>query len=179
MRKGGSILPLEAERRFFLKTVAAFGFGVFLGWMPRRAEAALRVGDVPSKITLNDLKANRVVIPSDFTGKVTLIHFWASWCPTCRGEMTSLEAFYTKYGGKGVVPCSIGLGENVERALSYLKDMAVSYPVLLDPNSSSRRLFGIAGIPTYYVLDRKSVIRHKILGQADRQGLDRIIRILI
>jgi cytochrome c biogenesis protein CcmG, thiol:disulfide interchange protein DsbE len=174
------MLPAGTSRRLFLRRVAAFGLGFAIpGWMARRVEAAFQMGDVPSKVTLNDLKGNSFIIPSDFTGKVALIHFWASWCPTCRGEMTALEAFYAKYGTKGVLPCSIGLGEKKETALSYLKNMTITYPVLLDPSSSSRKQFAVAGIPTYYVLDRKNVIQHKILGEANKDGLDRIIRSLL
>jgi thiol-disulfide isomerase/thioredoxin len=159
---------------------ATAGVGLVIpGWLPRRAEAAFRVGDVPSRITLSDLRGNSVIIPSDLAGQVVLIHFWASWCPTCRGEMKTLESLYEKYRGKRVTPCSIGIGEKKETAVPYLKNMTISYPVLLDSGSSTRKPFGIAGIPTYFVLDRESVIRHKILGKADPEGLDKIVRSLL
>jgi len=167
-------------RRVFLKTAVAVASSLIVpGWMPCRAEAAFRVGDVPSRATLSDIEGNKVVLPSDYKGKVVLIHFWASWCPTCRGEMKVLEDFYAKYGAKGVLPCSLGLGEKKETARSYLKNMNISYPVLLDPGSSTRKPFGVAGIPTYFVLDREGVIRHKILGKADPKGLERIVRSLL
>ena len=160
--------------------VAAAGIGLTVtGWMPFRVEAAFRVGDVPSSITLSDLSGNSVVIPSDFKGQVVLIHFWASWCPTCRGEMTALDSLYGTYGRKRVIPCSIGIGEKRETVVSYLKNMNVSYPVLLDPDSSTRKPFGVAGIPTYFVLDREGVIRQKILGKADPKGLEGIVRSLL
>jgi len=137
------------------------------------------VGDVPSRIPLNDLRGKSLIIPSDFKGRVVVIHFWASWCPTCHGEMIALEALYGKYSGKGVTPCSIGIGEKKETAVSYLKGMTLSYPVLLDPGSSTKKPFGIAGIPTYFGLDREGVIRHKILGKADPAGLENIVRSLL
>lgn len=173
-------MPAETSRRFFLRMIAAAGVGLIIpGWLPRRVEAAYRVGDVPSRVTLSDLRGNSVTIPPDFAGKVALIHFWASWCPTCRGEMKFLESIYGKYGGRGILPCSIGIGEKKEKALSYLKDVTISFPVLLDPDSSTRRPFGVAGIPTYFVLDREGMIRYKILGKADPEGLDRIVRSLL
>ncbi|MHB8770460.1 MAG: TlpA family protein disulfide reductase [Syntrophales bacterium] len=134
---------------------------------------------MPSRVSLRDLRGNRVVIPSDFKGRVVLIHFWASWCPTCRGEMATLESLYGTYGAKGVTPCSIGIGEKRETALAYLENMTVSYPVLLDPDSAARKPYGIAGIPTYFVLDRVGVIRHRILGKAVREGLEKIVRSLL
>ena len=160
--------------------LAAAGAGLTIPcWLSCRGEAAFRVGDVPSRIPLSDLRGNSVVIPSDFKGRVVVIHFWASWCPTCRGEMIALETLYGKYGGKGVTPCSIGIGEKRETAISYLKNMTLSYPVLLDPDSSTKKPFGVAGIPTYFVLDREGVIRHRILGKADPEGLEKIVRSLL
>jgi cytochrome c biogenesis protein CcmG, thiol:disulfide interchange protein DsbE len=173
-------VPAEISRRGFCRMVAAAASGLAIAWwMPFRVEAAFRVGDVPSRIALSDLRGNNVVIPSDFKGQVVVIHFWASWCPTCRGEMTALESLYGKYGGKGVIPCSIGIGEKKDTAIRYLKDMTISYPVLLDSNSSTVKQFGVAGIPTYFVLDREGAIRHRILGKADPKGLDKIVSSLL
>jgi cytochrome c biogenesis protein CcmG/thiol:disulfide interchange protein DsbE len=160
--------------------IAAAGVSFAIpAWIPLRVEAAVRVGDIAPKFTLSDIKGNRVEIPSCFRGKVAVIHFWASWCPTCRGEMKALELLYGTYGEKGVTPCSIGIGEKKETAASYLKNLTISYPVLLDPGSSTRKPFGVAGIPTYFVLDREGAIRNKILGKADPKGLDRIVRSLL
>ena len=160
--------------------LAAAGVGLTIpAWLSSCAEAAYRVGDAPSKVTLSDLKGNSVVIPSDFKGRVIVIHFWANWCPTCRGEMIALENFYSKNGGQGVTPCSIGIGEKRETAVSYLKGMAISYPVLLDPGSSTKKPFGVSGIPTYFVLDREGVIRHRILGKADPEGLENMVKSML
>jgi len=167
---------VKTSRRSFLRIAAGAGAGLIVsGWLPRPVEAAFHVGDVPSIVILTDLKGNRVVIPSDFTGQVTLIHFWASWCPTCRREMATLASLYGKYGRKGFTPCSIGLGEKRETAVSYLQNMTIPYPVLLDPDSSTRKPFGVAGVPTYFLLDGKGVIRHRILGKADAARLEKIV----
>jgi cytochrome c biogenesis protein CcmG, thiol:disulfide interchange protein DsbE len=173
-------MMIITSRRFFLRTVASTGLGLIVcGLMPRGVQGALRVGDVPPKFTLPDMKGNSVVIPSAFRGKVALLHFWASWCPSCHGEMTALESLYGQYGGRGLVPCSIGIGEKKETAHAYLRRITVSYPVLLDPSSSTARPFSIAGIPTIYVLDRENVLRHRILGEAAKDGLEKVIRELL
>jgi len=170
------MLSDETSRRLFLRVLAAVGAGLVLpGWMLRSGYAAVRVGDVPSTVVLKDLKGDSVAVPSDFKGKMALLHFWASWCPTCRGEMSALEAIYAQYRHKGILPCSIGLGERRETAVSYLKNLTLSYPVLLDPGLTLRKPFGVSGIPTYFVLDREGVVRHRILGEAKRGGLDKII----
>jgi thiol-disulfide isomerase/thioredoxin len=171
---------LNGSRRSFLKMAAAAGAGLFMpALLPRPGEGAYRTGDVPAEVLLSDLKGNSVSLPLDFRQSVALIHFWASWCPACRGEMAALEALCNRYRGRGVTPCSIGIGEKRETALSYLKSLTLSYPVLLDPASSTKKPFGIVGIPTTFVLDRESVIRHRIMGKADSEGLERMVRALL
>ncbi|MCE5263972.1 MAG: TlpA family protein disulfide reductase [Deltaproteobacteria bacterium] len=152
---------------------------IWCGRMPSLAGAAFRMGDAPPDVALSNLRGESFRIPSGFAGKVVVIHFWASWCPTCLGEMMSLESVYREYPRKEVIPCSIGLGEKKETALRYLKNVEISYPVLLDPVSSTRKLYGVAGIPTYFIIDRGGLIRQKILGKADPAGLNRMIRSLL
>lgn len=174
------MLLAETSRRIFLQGIAAAGVGLAVSWwMPGRVQAAFRIGDLPPTVALNDLMGNSLVVPSDLKGKVALLQFWASWCPTCRRGMAVLEAIYGEYRGKGVVPCSIGIGEKRQTAVSYVKSLTLSYPVLLDPDSSTVKKFGISGVPTYCILDREGVLRYRIHGEANKDGLDKIVRTLL
>ncbi len=170
----------QSGRRNFLKIIGAAGLGIFTdGWLPAEARVIMRTGDVPPRINLTDLKGNAVTLPDYFQGKVAVLHFWASWCATCRNEMTGLESMYLEYGKRGLVPCSIDVGEGKAAALSYIKDMKISYPVLLDPSSLTVKRFGVSGVPTYYVLNRQGILCLKILGEAQKGGLDKFIRTLL
>ena len=167
-------------RRDFLRLCLAAGVGLAAyGWIPGRAEAVMRVGDIPPKVTLNDLKGNSIALPADLKGKVALIHFWASWCTSCRPEMVALEAIYGRYKKTAVIPCSVDVGESRDAAESYIKNLNISYPVLLDLKSSVAREYRVSGIPTTYVLDRENVIRYRILGEINRDGLEKLVRTLL
>jgi cytochrome c biogenesis protein CcmG, thiol:disulfide interchange protein DsbE len=156
------------------------GLGIIIpGVLSCNTKEVPGVGKGLSTVTLNDLMGNKVVIPEDFTGKIAVIHFWASWCPTCRGEMMILDAIGRKYRDKGVITYSIGIGEKKETAMAYIENLHITYPVLLDPGSITQKRFGIAGIPTYFILDRGGVIRYKILGAANKDGLDKMIEALL
>ncbi|MBI5602117.1 MAG: TlpA family protein disulfide reductase [Deltaproteobacteria bacterium] len=168
------------QRRDFWKICLAAGWGFIIpGWLSPKAEAGLRIGDIPPRMILNDLKGTPFNLPGAFKGKVALIHFWASWCPSCRKEMILLETIHQHYGPKGILPCSIDVGETKEAAQQYLRNVKITYPVLLDPRSSTARQFGVSGIPTSYVLNRETIIRFKILGEPNQEGLDRIIKGLL
>jgi len=167
-------------RRQILTLSVRAGLGLFLfGGLEKKAEAIVRVGDILPRVVLSDLKGNRVALPTDFQGRVAVLHFWASWCPACRTEMIALESLYTAYGRKGLVPCSIDVGEGPSSALSYLRDLKISYPVLLDPQSLTVRPFGLSGVPTFYFLDRQGALRLRVLGEADRAGLEKSIRMML
>jgi peroxiredoxin len=131
------------------------------------------------KATLLDLKGASVAVPGDFKGKVAVIHFFATWCTYCPKEVAALESLVRKYGDKGVIACSVDVGESKDKVDSFAADQRISYPLLLDPSSSAAKQYGVTGIPTTYILDRSGVVRFRILGEITLEGLDRIVRTLL
>lgn len=167
-------------RRSFLKASVTAGFGLVIPALAScETKITAGIGDAMPNIVLGSLTGDKVVIPAAFSGRVAILHFWAGWCSACREEMRVLETVFRKYSNQCTIPCSIGLGENRETAMRFIKNMDINYPVLFDPDSLTQRQFGISGIPAYYVLSRQGIIRFKILGEADKNGWDKIIRTLI
>lgn len=148
-------------------------------WLPRRADAAVRVGDALPRGALNDLRGNSITLPADLKGKVALIHFWASWCTSCRPEMLALDSLYKQYKEKEVLPCSINVGESREAVESFVRGQMISYLVLLDSKSLFAQQCGVLGIPTTYLLSREGIIRFRIIGEISRNGLEKIIKTLL
>jgi peroxiredoxin len=142
-------------------------------------QAAPRSGDILPKASVIDLKGANVTIPDAFKGKVAVVHFFATWCTYCPKEVTALGALYTKYRDKGLIACSVDVGESRNEVASFAQEQRVFYPLLLDPSSSAAKQYGVTGIPTTYILDRSGVIRFKILGEITLEGLDRIVRTLL
>jgi cytochrome c biogenesis protein CcmG, thiol:disulfide interchange protein DsbE len=141
--------------------------------------AAPRTGDPLPKAIVTDLKGGSVSLPDEFRGKVTLIHFFATWCAYCPKEVAALESLYGRYRDRGLVPCSVGVGESREKVASFGERERISYPLLLDPASSAAKKYGVTGIPTTYVLDASGIVRFRIIGEITEEGLDRIVRGLL
>ena len=135
--------------------------------------------EIPLNVALKDLTGENVVIPADVKGKVVFIHFWVSSCSYCVKEMCTLESFYRKHHAEGVVAFSINAGEDKQRAMRYVANLSISYPILLDSDLSVARNYGVSGVPTTYILDRHGVLRFKILGEITADKLDNVARTLL
>ena len=174
------LFPSSLTRRAFLKGLFAGlgGLGIGLHW-PKAAEGAVKIGDFPPRADLLDLKGRKVSLPDDLKGRVGLLHFWASWCPYCRKEFMAIEALFQQYKSKGFLPYSINVGENNVAVEAYLATLRVSYSIPLDADSSTARRYGITGIPSTLIVDRGGLIRFKILGEINQEGLHKLVSTLM
>jgi len=163
----------QATRREILWSLLATAAGV-LG-AGNGAAAALKAGERPTPVTLSDLTGARVVFPDAYAGKVLVAHFWASWCAPCFREIDALQALFGEYRERGLAPVSVNVGEAQTVVAEALRTRTVGYPILLDADSATARLYGVVGLPTTFVLDRKGVTAVKVLGEIDRDGLRRVL----
>jgi len=139
------------------------------------AEPALKPGDRPKPVTLRALSGPQVTLPDAFRGRVVVVHFWASWCPPCLREIDALESLFGEYRERGLAPVSVNVGETKAVASEALRTRKVTYPILLDTDAATARLYGVRGVPTTFVMDRAGSIGVKVLGEFDRHGLGRIL----
>lgn len=163
---------MPTRRHFLYCAVAAAAATVPFG---ATAESAVKAGDRPKTVTLGDLTGAQVALPDAYGGKVVIVHFWTSWCPSCLREIEALESLCGEYREPGVAPVSINVGETKAAVAEALRTRKVSYPILLDTDSTTARLYGVRGVPTTVVLDRAGVIGVKVLGEIDREGLRQIV----
>ncbi|MEO8418261.1 MAG: TlpA disulfide reductase family protein [Methylophilaceae bacterium] len=66
---------------------------------------------------------------SQWQGKITVINFWASWCPPCREEMPELSRLQDQYRDRGVIVLGIST-DDIDKMREFAKTTKVSYPLL-------------------------------------------------
>jgi peroxiredoxin len=141
----------------------------------KQKQVQIKIGDVPPKFTLPDLKGNKVTVPDEFKGKVLIIRFWADWCTYCAEEMPAIDVVYNKYKENGVLIFAVNVGQPKEVAEAFVKNLRISYPVLLDTYSIVAKQYGVVGLPTTFIFDRKGIIREKILGEGGRDSFENMV----
>jgi peroxiredoxin len=87
-------------------------------------------------------------------GKVVLLNFWATWCAECRPELRGLEQLHHDLASQGLVVLGVNAGEDLKVIQRYARNLGVTFPLLLDPQQTMSRLYGVAGVPTTFLLGR-------------------------
>ena len=99
---------------------------------------------------------NRQVTLSEFKGRVVFLNFWATWCKPCEEEMPSMERLHQRFKDQGLVVLAISEdSEGANLVNPYLKKHRLTFPVGLDPKMSVAGLYGVWGIPSTFIIDRK------------------------
>jgi peroxiredoxin len=116
--------------------------------------------------SLEQLKGPSVRFPEDYQGKVVVVRFWADWCAFCRSEMKALEPVYQQYRDRGLVILAVNVMQPLGTVQSFVKELGISYDVLLDPQGEVTRRYQVMGLPMTVIVDRGGVIRSRILGES-------------
>lgn len=80
-------------------------------------------------------------------GEALVVHFWASWCPTCQLELPALEKAASVCRTGTIQVVAVNLGEDRETADRYWKEGGYTLPLLLDPDGHAWRKLGATGLP--------------------------------
>ena len=112
---------------------------------------------------------------TDFKGKVSVINFWATWCPPCVEEIPSLNRLRQKMKGKAFQLISINYAESAERIKSFMQKVAVDFPVLLDPQGKTAGHWKVVVFPSTFVIGPDGRIRYGV-NSAIHWDTDEVVR---
>lgn len=117
--------------------------------------------------TLPDLQGKAVRL-SDFRGRVIFLNLWATWCPPCRQEMPSMEALYRRLKDRDFVILAVAEDAGgVEAVAPFVRDVGLTFPVLIDPEATLSPRYGATGYPETFIIDRTGQVVHHTIGPAD------------
>jgi cytochrome c biogenesis protein CcmG, thiol:disulfide interchange protein DsbE len=122
------------------------------------ADSAL--GQPAPALIIEELNGNTFNLAAQ-RGKVTIVNFWATWCPPCRKEMPALDAFYRRYHSQGLE--MIGLSDDRPHDRSEVAKVmqSYSYPAAMLGDAKSDGFNDPSALPVTYVVDRSGIVRAK------------------
>jgi len=99
--------------------------------------------------------------------KPLLIHFWATWCPTCKLEASNIEYMSKSYN---VVTIAVNSGSNAEIS-KYLEENEFTFNVVNDQDSIYSSEFKIAAYPTTFIYNKNRDLVFSEVGYTSTIGL--------
>jgi len=125
-----------------------------------------------------DIDGKKVSL-ADYSGKVVLVDFWATWAPPCVAQIPYYSALQSKYGSRGFQV----IGVNVDAANQNVRDknaitsgvrrfllaMRVSWPNVMNGTGANdfAKAFGVTDIPANFLIDRDGKIIQVELSDID------------
>lgn len=99
--------------------------------------------------------------------KLIIIHFWASWCPTCKFEAPNIEKVSKDYE---VITIAVQSGSKKE-IQKYLDEQKLSFIVVNDEDGFYSQKFNIKGFPTTFIYDKDKNLKFSEVGYTSTAGL--------
>jgi DsbE subfamily thiol:disulfide oxidoreductase len=117
----------------------------------------------------------------DYRGKIVFLNFWATWCTSCRDEMPAMERLYQEFKGRGFEIVAVNVKDKRADALAFVKQLKLTYPVMMDPQGEVGLLYGAWGMPMTYLIDENGIVLARMWGPADwySPGARNLIRALV
>lgn len=149
--------------------LALTGLGI-LAWTRRGDFAPLDAGREAPAFRAVTLAGDSIGV-QDYRGQVVLLNVWATWCKPCLTEMPALQRLYDQLAPQGFTVLAVSvdnarlsLGDPIEAVRGFVRELDLTFPILLDPENRIERIYQITGMPTTYLIDRDGIIRERIIG---------------
>jgi len=120
-----------------------------------------RIGQPAPEIDGEDFDGKRLRL-SDYRGNVTVVVFWASWCPPCRAMIPHERELVEKHRGKPFALLSVNNDEDHDEARAIMAKQRMIWPNWKTCGTSDPicRAWNVKNWPAIYVLDANGIIRY-------------------
>ena len=120
------------------------------------------IGQSAPPLPVNPLAQLPLLTAADLTkGQITLVNFWASWCPPCRAEHSVL----TQLAADGIRVASVNFKDKSEDASAFLAENGNPFfAVAHDPKGRSAIDWGVTAPPETFIIDGDGKVLFRFVG---------------
>lgn len=99
--------------------------------------------------------------------KPVVLHFWATWCPTCKFEAPNIQKISKDYE---VITIAVQSGSKKDIE-SYLAEHNLDFKVINDTDGYYSRKFNIKAFPTTFIYNSNKELKFSEVGYTTTAGL--------
>ncbi|MCX8144823.1 MAG: TlpA family protein disulfide reductase [Azovibrio sp.] len=129
-------------------------------------------------LRLPDTQGQEIAL-AQWSGKVLVVNFWATWCPPCQAEMPAFSRLHEAWQAQNVqfVGIAVDSAENVRKFAAHTP---VSYPLLIGGNGIAEHMRALGnpamGLPFTLVLRADGKLQASQLGGLRETELDALLK---
>ena len=117
--------------------------------------APLSVGDTPPAGIGKDSRSGDERLLADASGKIVVLHFWASWCDYCFKTLGVMEALQEQLGPKGLQVVSIAVKDDARTANRITEDLLpLAMWSTIDRKGALLAAYGDDYLPNVWIIGR-------------------------
>ncbi|MCF6244840.1 MAG: redoxin domain-containing protein [Sulfurovum sp.] len=99
--------------------------------------------------------------------KPLILHFWGTWCPTCKLEIDNIEYLSKKFE---VLTIAVNSGDKM-LLQKYLDNKSLTFRVVNDNHGEWAKKFNVEAYPTTFIYDSNGELRFTEVGYTTTAGL--------
>ena len=116
---------------------------------------------LPHPINLKDA-AGKPYTRDNYRGQITVVNFWASWCPPCVTEIPSLNRLRDQMQDTPFELISVNYAESPATIVEFLKKVDVQFPVLLDESGKVSVSWKVIAFPSTFIIGADGKIHYGV-----------------
>ena len=121
-----------------------------------------------SPMVFEDFLGNKVNL-GDYSGKLVIVNFWATWCKPCKEEIPSLDSLSQNKDIKNLIVFPVNIENiNYEKTKKFFSDLNVKkLEIFFDPNLNFVKELKLRGVPTTVIINKRGEEFARIIGSID------------
>lgn len=121
----------------------------------------------------------KLVKAKDVRGKVVVTMIWATWSPAARMQLGDVQNLYATHRGRGLEVLALSIDERVGEVREFWRSRGYTMPVAMRSDAFFDHYGRVSTTPTYYIVDRAGVLRHRISGTIAPDKLAELLKPLL
>ncbi|MEM3831991.1 MAG: TlpA disulfide reductase family protein [Thermoprotei archaeon] len=118
----------------------------------------------------------RIYTLSNFTGKITLIEFMATWCPHCKNMIPVLKQVYFEFKNKiNIVSIGPDASDNLDTLRTYKSEYNITWTILWDNGGVLAKKVNLQAYPTFMILSKNGEVLWSKVGEISADDLKAVI----
>jgi peroxiredoxin len=135
------------------------------------AQVGLQIGQLAPPLEVDQLGGGTINLTA-LRGQAVWLNFLGSWCPPCYDELPRMESYWLRLKDKGLAIVGVDIKERPEDAAALVKQTGITFPIGVDPSSSTEQYWSGIPAPIHFWIDRDGVVRSFAFGGIGKQQME-------